>query len=320
MQSRGVALVLIALGTAGFIACGSRTGLPFDETAEEADTSPDVRRLPDGAIIDSAEEELPMLDSSKREASRMDCQDAGDTQIYLVTDSNELVSFYPPTAFFKQIGVLACPARAGFAPFSMAVDRKGVAFVLFENPTRTDGDLFRVSTSNGACVSTSYVSGQHGFDSFGMGFATLVGGSAERLFIAQDTANGNPPALGYIDTTSFNLTRVGDFNPALSEAELTGTGDGRLFAFYRQTMGAPTSFVGEIDQTSANVIAADQVAVDQMNGWAFGFWGGDFYLFTGTGAAGSIVTRYRPSDKSLTVVGTYPALIVGAGVSTCAPQ
>ncbi|MGH7281076.1 MAG: hypothetical protein ACRELY_06100, partial [Polyangiaceae bacterium] len=55
-----------------------------------------------------------------------------------------------------------------------------------------------------------------------------------------------------------------------------------------------------------------------QGGWAFGFWGGDFYTFTGGGP--STVTRFRPSDKSIVQVATYPSEIVGAGVSTCAPQ
>ena len=102
---------------------------------------------------------------------------------------------------------------------------------------------------------------------------------------------------------------------------VTGTGDGRLFAYYTKTTGQTVSFVGEIEKNTAQVIAADQLDVDQGNGYAFAFWGGDFYLFTGQGgAAGSVVTRFRPADKSTTVVGSYPALIVGAGVSTCAPQ
>ena len=59
--------------------------------------------------------------------------------------------------------------------------------------------------------------------------------------------------------------------------------------------------------------------IDQGQGWAFAFWGGDFYMFHAPNG-NSIVTRYRPSDDSLTQVATLPSIIVGAGVSTCAPQ
>jgi hypothetical protein len=55
------------------------------------------------------------------------------------------------------------------------------------------------------------------------------------------------------------------------------------------------------------------------SGWAFAFWGGDFWVFTAP-AGDSRITRFRPSDGSVTtVVDSLGAIIVGAGVSTCAP-
>ena len=55
--------------------------------------------------------------------------------------------------------------------------------------------------------------------------------------------------------------------------------------------------------------------------------GGDFYIYTNVdggnlpmNGGGSDVTRYRPSDGSITVVKSKIGFkIVGAGVSTCAP-
>ncbi len=58
-------------------------------------------------------------------------------------------------------------------------------------------------------------------------------------------------------------------------------------------------------------------------GWAFGFWGGEFYLFTTNTtdpSLSSIVTRFDPGDQSQVTVASLPETIVGAGVSTCAPQ
>ncbi len=317
-RARGTLIFMIALGTTGFVACGSRTALPFDDTAQLAsDASEDVRRLPDGGIEDS----LPPIDAMRRDAHRMDCLDARDTQIYAVTsDTNELLAFYPPQGTFKRIGVVSCPAFLGAQPFSMAVDRKGVAYVLFENQTGAgdpDGEIFRVSTTTAACVRTAFRPNDRGFQSFGMGFSTNMGGPAETLFIARN-ANSGTPTLGSIDTTTMRVTNINDFNPPIASAELTGTGDGRLFAFYARQTGAPDSFVGEIDKTTANVIAEDRIAMPQGNGWAFAFWGGDFYLFTGAGGS-STITKFDPITKATTEVGSYPALIVGAGVSTCAP-
>jgi hypothetical protein len=43
-------------------------------------------------------------------------------------------------------------------------------------------------------------------------------------------------------------------------------------------------------------------------------------VFTSPDGNGSVVTRYRPSDGSVTEVTKLTNVIVGAGVSTCAPQ
>ena len=57
---------------------------------------------------------------------------------------------------FTLIGTIACPVvNAGDEPFSMAVDRTGIAYTVFFNPNRTDpllgGELFRVSTATASC-------------------------------------------------------------------------------------------------------------------------------------------------------------------------
>jgi hypothetical protein len=80
----------------------------------------------------------------------------------------------------------------------------------------------------------------------------------------------------------------------------------------------------EIDKDTAAVTTlAPLPGIVFGGGWAFAFWGGDFYTFTAPGGtnSSSIVNRYRPSDGSIVQVATTPGLtIVGAGVSTCAPQ
>jgi hypothetical protein len=303
------------------VACGSRTGLWGSEN--------DIEVLPDGGIrvdagrdssvIDAAvADALPPIDAQPpRDASRLDCPDAEATLVYVVTAENELYSFFPTDGSFKFISNIACPAPPGDTPFSMAVDRRGVAHVQF-----TDKRLYRVSTATGACVGTSFQPDQQGFGQFGMGYATNDVGPTEFLFVAgtRDRAQVSSPGLARIDPNTFALTKIGAFVPDIARAELTGTGDGRLFAFYTKGINnGPPSFIGEINTTTARVVAETAFpTVDQGNGWAFAFWGGDFYMFTAPGG-GSDVTRYRPSDGSVTVVATLPTRIVGAGVSTCAP-
>src|SRR5262249_19500434 len=114
-----------------------------------------------------------------------------------------------------------------------------------------------------------------------------------------------------------------DFSPKISRAELTGTGDGRLYAFYTQpgqNTDTSPSLIGEIDSQTGRVIGQRTFpTVHQGDAWAFAFWSGDFYMFHAPRGA-TTVTRWRPTDDSVTDITTTPLRIVGAGVSTCAPQ
>ncbi|HLK37155.1 MAG TPA: hypothetical protein VKU41_10425, partial [Polyangiaceae bacterium] len=178
-----------------------------------------------------------------------------------------------------------------------------------------------------SCKATSFVSGQHGFTStFGMGFSANGGGVGETLYVASDQdPNTGAPRLGAIDTTTFALRIVGDLPSSANMAELTGTGAGDLFGFYgaNGSMSAD-SLIGQIDKTSARVTGQSSLTgVSQGHAWAFAFWGGDFYAFTAPGQdsnSGTTVTRFRPSDGSIVPVAHSADTIVGAGVSTCAPQ
>jgi hypothetical protein len=340
MKSRGALIGLFFGGTLGafaaMVSCGDRTGLLVDAVVD-VDAGPDVSTLD---VItrdlfvpeeDAAEEDaLPPLDVIHRDVQSLDCPDAASTLIYVVAENNDLMSFYPPTAEFKTIGAIACPSHAGSTPFSMGVSRTGTAFVVFSNTVQgLSGELFRVSTATAACVATPYVPSQvPGFTTFGMGYVgdtpdggAFGGDAGETLYVAADVPASNG-TLGRINTGTFILTAVAPFSTGnIPMAELTGTGDGRLFAFY--SVGTFDSAIAEINPLTAQVIASSPLpGVAQGNGWAFGFWGGDFYTFTSPNGGNTNVTRFRPSDNSITVVAqTAPnVLIVGAGVSTCAPQ
>ncbi len=317
-------LALVGAFFGALASCGSRTGL-FGEEPGPADARVDgASEGGSDAGVDRATpvDALPLIDGRVApDVNRNDCPDADATLIYIITTENELFAFNPPDGSFRLIGRIACPAPAGTTPFSMAVDRQGVAFVLFN-----DGALYRVSTLTANCTATSFVKDQAGFGTFGMGYATDELGPSETLFVAADDQNGRARGLGRIDTAGgFRLATVGDFRPTVERAELTGTGDGRLFAFYTASRtGRPAdtlTYVGEINKRTAAVVAETALrTVEQGQGWAFAFWGGDFYLFTAPDGPASRVTRFRPSDTSVTIVANLGTTIVGAGVSTCAPN
>jgi hypothetical protein len=330
--------LLLAASASAFVACGARTGFivpppdaaPADaepdvrDASEEPDATIDVAAEPDvfeepDATVDAGEEDaLPPIDVIQIDAPNP-CPDAGSTLIYVITESNLLQSFYPPTATFTTIGTIACLDPGGMMPFSMAVDRKGIAYVLFG-----DGNLFRVSTADASCAATAFVSGTNGFPTlFGMGFAADNNDAGtETLYVAGDPGmigNGDDAILASIDTTTFALTTIGSFTPTISAPELTGTGAGQLFGFF-STDNMASSAIAQIDKSNARVTGVSPLPnVVQGSGWAFGFWGGDFYTFTAPNGT-TVVTRFSPGDGSIVQVASTDQLIVGAGVSTCAPQ
>lgn len=307
-------------------ACGSRTGLFVDDTPEllPADGgAPDGSSRRDGGRLDGDVEEdaLPPIDARPPidAPNRTDCPDAAATLVYLISADFQLYSYDPSLNSPKLIGNIACPADQGATPFSMAVDRKGVAYIHF-----TDGKIYRVSTATAACVATAFVPGQQGFQQFGMGFATNAVGPTETLYVAGSRAVGNGnEGLARIDVNNWVLTRVGPFVPTVINAELTGTGDGRLFAFYaKNTNGLPPTYIGEIDTATARVLAEkrlDNVALE--NGWAFAFWGGDFWVFLQRDTDNSTnVWRVNGQTGAVSEPLSDTGMeIVGAGVSTCAP-
>jgi hypothetical protein len=345
MNPRLLRLAVIGslVGSGSLAACGARTGLLVPGTGSDggspgfaSDGGGEGADVVDAGSL-SPDAPIPTIDAAAHVAPS-DCVDAGSTLIYLVTSQNTLLSFYPPAAAFTRIGTISCPSPpGGTGPFSMAVDREGTAYVLFADsngPDETPGQLFRVSTANAACAKLPYVGGQDGFDAFGMGFVGNADGVTETLWVALDTppTPSAAPKLGVLDVANFQISMVENVSPTdIHNAELTGTGDGRLFAFYAadctgSSTNCSTSAIAQLDPLSGKALGNDTLtALPQTlsgnGGWAFAFWGDDFYLFTtDPETAGSIVTRFSPTDGSQTRVATLPELIVGAGVSTCAPQ
>jgi len=306
-----VAVVAFSTLPVAIAACGARTGLgvPIWPDAEP----PVVHKEAGVDVVEEPDAEFPPLDLVKLDASKVGCP-PGETYVYVVSTDDYLLRFDPPSATFGKIGKLYCPANSsGSHPFSMAGDRQGTAYVEYDN-----GMIFAVDTTNAACSPTTYVPNQMTpFGNFGMGYATIGTGPEEQLFIASDT----PGTLGIIDTpNAFKVAPVGVLAPEVKFAELTGTGDGQLFAYW--AWGAQDgSYVAEVDKTTAKVIAQDSLPdVNRGIGWAFAFWGGDFWLFTTPGPEPQTTVKYDPKTKESKVVAHYTASIVGAGVSTCAPN
>jgi len=233
--------------------------------------------------------------------------------VYVIDGNGELYKFDPPSLKFTTIGQVDCGTVLA-TPFSMAVDRNANAWVVF-----TDGKLYKVNTSNAICTPTSFTPGQQGFTTFGMGFsANGPNSNQDTLFVTNSDFSGPSSGLGTIDTQSLVLTRVGAYDQLSSRAEMTGTGDGRLYGAFE---GTPYVVAG-IDKATAHIKSqAPQTPIQYPpNGsnFAFAFWGGSFWLFVGPGTS-TDVFQFDPVKNTTTQVSSVAFEIVGAGVSTCAP-
>ncbi|MFH1131336.1 MAG: hypothetical protein V1754_08375 [Pseudomonadota bacterium] len=249
--------------------------------------------------------------------------------IYVVDDEWRLLSFSPAgeTYEFQLIGTLDCPAGPSWpawpqesAPFSMSVDRHAIAWVLYNS-----GEIFWVDTATAKCQPSVFQKGQKGFELFGMGFVSDGPGSnQEKLFISGGEVNllqvGD---LGYIDPATTAVTKIGPLPQAEQSPELTGTGNGSLFAYFP---GATSPFVAELDKSTGQIKQKWFLPAtgDTVTAWAFAHWGGDFFIFVSSqplfGSEERKVLRLNPtSGQTQTIMTDVPYRIVGAGVSTCAP-
>lgn len=310
-----------SLITITLVACGARTALLTTDNPDATieDSGPDRRdaaRDVRDEDVEDAPDDIPQIDTTKPDVPiPNDCPDADSTVVYLISETNDLMSFFPPTLSFKTIGKISCPTMG--TPFSMGVDRKGSAYIVF-----TTGELFKVSTLTAACSKTAFKPmPMAGFDTFGMGFSGDNNG--ELLYVAGSPITQGVASAGLadIDTTQMNypFKFINAFVPSLGRTELSGTGDGRLFGWSPNDTCCG-SRLSQIDPATAKIIGANNLKIGTPNdAFAFAFWGGDFWIFTSPGGP-TTVTKYDPGSKMESTATTTNVTIVGAGVSTCAPQ
>ena len=342
MQSVRILLGLCAAtaGLASFVACASsdeRSGFGPDNGGSSSGSGGDG-----GVFGGNGDGAGPALDENG-------CSEAAKL-VYVLSYEGDLYSFAPADKKFKKIGPLKCNLSDQQLPISMAVDRTGVAWVNIATAgagaTRSN-TLYKVDTSNADCEPTSIKSGYIG----GMGFSSDEGSKdKETLFVFGQSGSASAPerTLDHVDFAKETIVR----GPSVTTGagELTGTGDGRLYGFVLHEpqfdqAGKPMLndllAITELDKTSgadSAEVVLKGVKYPHDPGFAFSFWGGDFYIYSAPitippdypftqppadlkDEPTSDVSRYSPSTKTteaayMKAVGFH---IVGAGVSTCAP-
>jgi hypothetical protein len=289
-----------------------------------ADTAQDAQPPADDAQVhfpqmDSGVEDVPETGVLVSDAAPTGACATGADLVYVASEERNLYSFDPTTAAFTLLGNIDC--ASGVYVNSMAIDRNATAWINYG-----DGSLWQANTQHPVCTATGFIPNQQGVGLFGMGFAAKTAGSPEDLLFIDDLSGGG---LGYIDLSTMTLNRLGPFTGGLANdyCELTGTSNASLYGFFA---GSPLGDAGAasvvaLDPSSESAISQWPLpTVDTGSDWAFAAWGGDFYLFTADKYAMTdpytSVTRFRPSDGSLTVMAQNIGFrVVGAGSSTCAP-
>ncbi|MEM9195568.1 MAG: hypothetical protein AAGF12_40755 [Myxococcota bacterium] len=241
---------------AGLLACSSREKSASDAT---------VDRTLDGAVSDGDGGDLCACSTGRH-----------NDRVFLLSDDGELWTFDPETRAFDFV---VGPICSGMQPFSMAVDARGIAHVVFAESLAI---LTLDVNDPGPCEDSGYLRRNQDFGLFGMSFAS----ESETDFCADlyvHTYDGEGPfeegpglgRLGVIDADDYSLRELAiiDFDGG----ELTGTGDGRLFAF----AGANPVKLIEYDKSSGAVIEVVPLdGIQKTNASAAAFYGGDIYLFT----------------------------------------
>src|SRR5690606_14665404 len=189
----------------------------------------------------------------------------------------------------------------------------------------SDGSLYRVDTTmpNLPCTKSTWAP-QQGLTVFGMGFSTdAQGGTEDTLYVAGGAATqtGSSATLATLSTQTFTASTIGSVS---GWPELTGTGSAELWGWFpSDALGQGTPRVEQIDKATG--AAVKTFTLQDLAGppaaWAFAFWGGDFWIFLQKGLEAS-TTVYQIDGTNGSMKGSTPApgrVIVGAGVSTCAP-
>ncbi|WP_437595501.1 hypothetical protein WMF28_23370 [Sorangium sp. So ce590] len=260
------------------------------------------------------------------------CSELTSHHIYTVSSYSELYSFHPATLDFRFIGQFECAYPVELwqtervSPLSMAVDRSGVAWIESHS-----GRLVRLDIEAGVCEPVPGMSGSGPLQRFGMAFAADDVPGEETLFLREALLRVSSDevdpvrALSVFDARSHVVRPLGVGEGG--DADLTGTGDGRLFGFVRGAPGEPASLSEYDKRIGATLSQAplSGVSIHDSASWAFATWGGAFYFFVTNPDPVDMITssvyRYDPGSGAPPerLRDDLPAEIIGAGVSTCAP-
>lgn len=282
---------------------------PAEEPEQPVDEPPAEITPEEPPAEEPPAEEPPVQQTPGVPPAPADDCDVTSELIYLLDqDASALYLFDPATFDVQRLGTIDCTMWG--EPESMAVARGGYALVRY-----SDDSVYEVDLATLRCSATGYRPARTGFGSFGMGFATDAAGVwMEHLFIANDRD------LATLDPATW---RVDVFGRLPSQAELTGTSQGELWAFLPLERPAELRQVSRINgQTLSTRNLPGFPNPADIDMFAFAAWGGEHWLFVRTYGMGESTDIYRveANGRMTLELEDIGVNVVGAGVSTCAPS
>lgn len=199
----------------------------------------------------------------------------GNDLIYLLSDDDEIYTYDPLGDVFEYVTDVICPGEQ--KPFSLAVDRTGLAWIQYASE-----DVYTFDPMAPAPCEFAGVVGGQAFGLFGMSFAPEDNFDlCDRLFLHSYSGEGpfsegpGAGALGVFDPMTMELASLGPVD--YDGGELAGTGEGRLFAF----AGVNPAKLIEYDKDTAMPISTLPLAgLSKTRASAMAFHSGDAYFFT----------------------------------------
>jgi hypothetical protein len=255
--------------------------------------------------------------------------------VYVLSTDGDLYRFDPGKLAIDKLFAItwqssSADPRLDFL-LSMAVDRQGSAWVQYGN-----GQIWKVDVKSGACQKSSYAPAPTNRVFNGMAFVANSTSSPDTLFVSGGDPYQYDPSQGFLtditfvaslDPVSLRSTPLGMISDTFLNGQVTGSGDGRLFAFYEDPPsgqpGTTDAKVAELDKASGRAKTPITLTGFPMHsGFATAFWGGDLWVFNGisdTNVEG-LLARVAPATGKLDVmIPDVGFEVMGAGVSTCAP-
>lgn len=197
--------------------------------------------------------------------------------VYVLSDDAELYAYDPSDGSFTYVLGPVCPTTE--SPYSMAIDPRGRAWILYAETRRIQ--TFDI-LAPAACVDSGFLPTSPDFPLFGMGFVSPDADSeCASLYVHSYSGSGpfrEGPALGHLGVVEGTpLAPRTLASTGYDGAEISGTGDGRLFSFG----GVSPAKLTEYDRTTGAVLETFPLTgLPRTNASAFAFFAGDFYLFT----------------------------------------